>query len=120
MTTRLVTWGQALWVATAEAPGGLKAAHADIASVMGASIGVRNTFAKLTQVGGPESLRSTDLFRAWLLLTALGETPDEWGIPDSAVPAYINIPDLTERLREARESRLSGRTKSTGWYRDAA
>lgn len=37
-------------------------------------------------------------FRAWVLLTALGENPEEWGVPGSVVPAASDPTKLAELL----------------------
>lgn len=96
--TREVTWGDALVVEMFKAHGGLKAAVDHIAKVMGKTIGSRNTFAKLLRVDDPSDLNGADLWRAWLLLTAIGRDPQDWGISDAIVPTYIDIPDLSSRL----------------------
>jgi hypothetical protein len=98
MQTRQVTWGEALVVELFKTDGGLKAAVNHIANLMGKTIGTRNTFAKLTRADDPAELADKDLWRAWLLLTALGHDPIEWGIDPSVVPGYIDIPDLRRRL----------------------
>ncbi|SBS73914.1 hypothetical protein MHPYR_180119 [uncultured Mycobacterium sp.] len=98
MKTRQVTWGEALVVELFKTSGGLKVAVDRITGLMGKTVGTRNTFAKLTRVDDPVDLNDKDLWRAWLLLTALGHDPIEWGIDDSAVPDFIDIPDLQKRL----------------------
>jgi hypothetical protein len=47
ISTREVTWGEALWLELKKAPGGLKATHQDILKLTGKHMGVRNTFSKL-------------------------------------------------------------------------
>ena len=95
MSTRTVTWGEALVVEMFKTPGGLKAAVDHITAVVGRTAGTRNTFAKLLRADDPSDLNSTDRWRAWLLLTAVGHNPDEWGL-DSAevVPGYIDTDTL--------------------------
>lgn len=92
---RTVTWGEALVVAAYRSPDGLKGAVERILSEVG-PVSTRNTFAKLYLVENPKVLSPAELWRAWLLLTALGESPPEWGIPDHILPPSIDA----ERLRK--------------------
>ncbi len=38
-------------------------------------------------------------FRAWVILTALGEDPEEWGVPSSVVPNAFDPDRLRELLK---------------------
>jgi len=97
MVTREVAWGDALLPKIFRHPGGLNACVDTIRQELGPIIGVRNTFAKLLQAGGPEELKGADQFRAWLLLVSLGEDPSAWGVSDGIIPAGYD----KERLRAA-------------------
>lgn len=102
MTTQLreVTWGDALVVASFRSPGGLKYATDAIRELVGPSVGSRNTFAKLYSFDGPGFLTDRDRFRAWLLLSALGQDPTEWGVADSVVPRAMDAVTLRRDLRQ--------------------
>lgn len=104
--TREVTWGEGIVVAGFRSPGGLKGAVDRIQSVVGAHIGTRNTFAKLTHVDDPSLLSERDRFRAWLLLAALSEEPAEWGIDDDVVPPLADAKHLQALVRPRQDSNL--------------
>lgn len=105
MTVYQVTWGDALVVQVFRADGGLKSAVDKIRAYVGSAIGTRNTFAKLLRVKDPSELNETDLFRAWLLITALGADTSEFGIEDSeAVPRAYDVERLRRDLYTARDS----------------
>jgi hypothetical protein len=107
ISTREVTWGEALWLELKKAPGGLKATHQDILKLTGKHMGVRNTFSKLCRYNGPDELDEPDALRAWLLLTALRLDPVDWGISDDAIPpGFLPADELRRRLDAIRESRL--------------
>ena len=93
-TTRSFSWGDGLVVAAFKAPGGLKQAVDRIHEHVGPYIGVRNTFSKLLTVDDPGTLNPKDQLRAWLLITALGDRPEAWGIPDKVVPKVFDIEEL--------------------------
>lgn len=98
--TRQVRWGEALIVEVAKIPGGLLHVSNAIKAAVGPVAGTRNTFAKLYDVGDPAELNERDLYRAWLLLAALGQQPGEWGVPDDIITHAA--PDaLRARLVEA-------------------
>lgn len=97
--TREVTWGEAVVVAGFRTPGGLKHAVARIHAAVGEHIGTRNTFAKLYKVTDPASLTDRDQFRAWLLITALNEEPQEWGVSEAVVPRGFDLDELRLALR---------------------
>lgn len=101
---REVTWGEGIVVAAFHSAGGLKVAVDHIHTVVGPYIGTRNTFAKLLRVEDPSVLAERDLFRAWLLLTALGEDAESWGISDGVVPNGHDPARLREELRACRDS----------------
>jgi hypothetical protein len=106
MITREVTWGDALVVELFKTPGGLKAVVDAIVEEVGRTIGTRNTFAKLLRVDDPYKLGDRDLYRAWLLLAALGQDPSEWGINENVVPRSIDLDTTRARLREMMLPRL--------------
>jgi hypothetical protein len=98
--THRVTWGEALVVEAHRHrhAGGLQAAVARIHDEVGPHIGTRNTFAKLYEVTHPRRLGERDRWRAWLVLTAFGQDPTEWGITDDCVPSAVSITALKRRL----------------------
>ena len=107
MITRQVTWGEALWLELKKQTGGLAAVHKDVIAVAGAHMGVRNTFSKLCRYNSVSELDEADGLRAWLLLTALGENPEDWGISHDVLPeAFVSPRDLRERFEQIRVSRL--------------
>lgn len=97
--TRTVSWGDALFVKAGRHTGGLNQAVERIRRAIGTQIGVRNSFAKLYDVANPAMLGERDIWRAWLLLTALEEDPSDWGVYDDAVPMFYR--DRIEDLRKA-------------------
>lgn len=101
--TREVSWGDALVVAAFHA-GGIKAAVERIHAQIGSTVGSRNTFAKLLKEGGPDGLGARDLWRAWLLIAALGEEPSDWRVSDEHVPAAFDAEALKQALCPGRES----------------
>lgn len=80
---RDITWGEGLVVAAFRTPRGLRGAVEAIQAELGPAIGTRNTFGKLLRVTDPAQLNERDRLRAWLLLVALRQEPDEWGVPTS-------------------------------------
>jgi len=98
MVTRTVTWGDALLVVAVKSPGGLNQTVQRIRKAVGPNIGTRNSFAKLYRVDNPAELAPVDLWRAWLLLTAVEERPEDWGISPEIVPPAIDGERLRERL----------------------
>lgn len=94
-------WGDALAVELFKSPGGLKHVVDTISDVMGPHYGTRNTFAKLLRAESPEELSGKDQWRAWLMLTALGEDVEEWGIPVDLAPKYIDVHALKQELWRA-------------------
>lgn len=105
ITARVVTWGDDLFVRAGRATGGLKAAVDRIRSVVGSEIGVRNSFTPLFDVTNPANMNDKFAWRAWLLLTALGQNPSEWGVYDDVVPAFYaaRIDDLRDMLCTPRD-----------------
>jgi hypothetical protein len=95
-----LTWGDALVLKVHRARvGGTRVGLSPfvdaIRAAVGKHIGTRPTFAKLYDVTDVESMSEIERFRAWLLLTAIGEDPDDWGIRADVVPPAIDA----ERLR---------------------
>ncbi len=97
--TREVMWGDALMVQLFRAVGGLKAVVDAIQRELGPTIGSRNTFAKLLRVDDPADLNGKDQWRAWLLLTALGQDPDDWGLGTVQIPSSVEPEALIQRLQ---------------------
>jgi len=113
MATRTVTWGEGL-VVEAFKHGGLRAAVDRIAATLGSTIGTRNTFAKLQRVEDPSELNERDMWRAWLLLAALGQDPTEWGITIEAVP--IGYRHRVEELQDLLLPRLDSNQEPSGYW----
>ncbi len=80
-----VGFGEALVLEVHFRSSGLKPLTDAIRAAVGTHIGTRNTFAKLYEMDEPPT-EARDRFRAWLVLTALGQDPNKWGIGDDAVP----------------------------------
>jgi hypothetical protein len=101
---RQVGWGEALYLEVALRSPGLRTVVEDaIIPAVGKNVGSRNTFAKLFDLDAAPS--GTDGFRAWLLLTALGQDPAAWDIDDDIVPPAYEV------------SRLRGLvTVRSGWF----
>jgi hypothetical protein len=95
-----LTWGDALVLKVHRTRHGMKPCVAAIQEAVGPWIGSRTTFAKLYDVDRPDDLDASEAFRAWLLLTALGEDPAEWGIQESAVPRGFVAEQLRAVLRD--------------------
>lgn len=109
--TRQVTWGEALVVEVFKADGGLKVVTDKIIREVGAAAPSRNTFRKLLKVNDPATLDDRDQWRAWLLLTALGNYPEDWGISDTAVPRSLDKDALRRSLVPVRRRGLGPRTR---------
>lgn len=94
---RVIGFGDALHLEALSAEGGLNAAVDRIHAVVGVSIGTRNTFAKLFKlVEPPVGMRERE--RAWLLLVALGQDPEEWDMGDFEPPVSWDM----EAIRDSR------------------
>jgi hypothetical protein len=92
---RTTTWGEALRRSIEDRRGLLRLVD-QIRAELGEVIGARNTFAKLLKIETPGELEGADLLRAWVLLVAMGETPEAWGVDTAkAVPAGFD----KDRLR---------------------
>lgn len=115
MITRTVAWGDALLVVAVKAPGGLNRTVDHIRSVVGPQIGTRNSFAKLYRVDDPNTLAPIDRWRAWLLLTAVGESPEAWGIEGEYIPSLYMVKH--DELRELLSSPLSDSNRRPPLYR---
>lgn len=100
MITREVGWGDAIVVELFKTVGGLKVTIEAIQSELGPTIGNRNTFAKLLRMDDPADLNDKDRWRAWLLLTALRQTPEDWGISNDIVPGLYDPELIATRLHE--------------------
>ena len=111
---RQVSWGEALVVAAFREPRGLAGAVERIHAAVGDFIGTRNTFAKLLRVSDPSGLDARDEFRAWLLISAFGEDPVTWGIPDSVVPPSMDPERLRIDLRPRHDSNVQPTGLSAG------
>lgn len=100
-----VTWGEALRVKTNRR---LKNAVDGVRQAVGPTIGTRNTFAKLYRLDMPPA-DPAEAFRAWLLLTACGFEPLDWGIGDDVVPPAYDVATL--RLLVTNSGWISGCVK---------
>lgn len=107
---RTTGWGEALLLEVVVHSPGLNPIVRAITDAAG-NLGVRNTYARLYSFSEPPTIDDDpkDYFRAWLVLTALGQDPGAWGIGDDAVPPGYNL----KRLRHLVSVR-------TGWFRQTA
>jgi hypothetical protein len=101
--TRTYNWGESLRLEAAMADGGLSSATDRIHASLGATIGSRNTFAALFALDEPPT-DTRRCERAYVLLTALGQDPADWGLGDFQPPT-----GWAETLVDLRES-------VTGWF----
>jgi hypothetical protein len=108
------TWGDALVVKVHRTRVGLLPYVNAIQEVVGKHIGSRPTFAKLYDAAEVGELDATEKYRAWLLLTAMGESPEAWGVNDDAVPRGTSIKPLQREL--ARLVRHQGLEPRTRWF----
>lgn len=91
---RVANWGEALVLEVHFNSPGLNPVVEAIRAALGTGIGSRNTFAKLYDCEQPPE-GEQERFRAWLVLTALGQDPNDWLIGDDCVPPANDV----ERLR---------------------
>lgn len=102
---RTVGWGEALILEVHLTPG-----LGPIVRVINSAVGdqgVRNTYARLYDYAEPPtSSEPKDYFRAWLVLTALGQDPNAWGVGDDAVPAGYDLNKVRDLV-----------TNASGWLR---
>jgi hypothetical protein len=97
---RTIGWGEALILEIHFSPG-LSPLVRTINSAAGDQ-GVRNTFARLYDYEEPPTSDDPrDYFRAWLVLTALGQDPAAWGIGDDAVADGYDLDKLRELVTAA-------------------
>lgn len=113
--TRRIGWGEALHLEIHYRSPGIKPVVEAIHEAVGPDCGNRNTFAKLEDLSEPPTTRVWQ-WRAWLLLTALGQDPAAWHIPDDVVPAAYD----TERLRTLVRSSSRWITTDPGQLSDLA
>ena len=104
--TREVTWGPAIYAEIRTYKGGLKRIVQIALDEVGPTVGVRATFAKLFDLDAPPSAPA-DRLRAWIVITALGEDPEDWGLSTDDIPKSINVNHLREVL--IRQSPYIGR-----------
>jgi hypothetical protein len=104
-----ITWGDALVIKVHRTRVGLKPYVDAIQEAVGRNIGSRTTFAKLYDVREASDLDELDGYRAWLLLTAIGEDPDDWGVRSSVVPRATDPAALRSFLAPADNGASSGR-----------
>lgn len=93
---RVVGWGEALLLEVHHS-GGLNPLVTDIRRALGKQIGVRNTFAKLYDSPEPP-VEEVDRFRAWLILTAIGQDPSAWGLSNDDVPPGYDARKLSKQV----------------------
>jgi hypothetical protein len=102
---RTTGWGEALLLEIHLSPGLSPIVRACNAAA--GDQGVRNTYARLYAFTEPPTDDDPkDRFRAWLVLTALGQDPTAWGIADDAVPAGYDVKKLRRLV-----------TAASGWFR---
>ena len=99
-----LSWGDALVLKVHRRRVGLQPYVDAIRAAVGKHIGTRPTFAKLYDVDDVSRLSEVDQYRAWLLLTAMGEDPDDWGIRASVVPPAHDVEHLRKLLCAIRDS----------------
>lgn len=92
---RQVGWGEALHLEIHFHSPGLKPLVHAIHEAVGESVGARTTFDKLQRLDDVPT-HPKDRWRAWLLLTALGQDPADWHIDNDIVPPSHDV----ERLRD--------------------
>lgn len=107
MLTEL-TWGDALVLKVHHTRVGLKPFVEAIQAAVGRHIGTRPTFAKLYEVRDVSDLSEIEAYRAWLLLTAMGIDPDDWGIRASVVPPATDADRLQDMLTAAVRDQVRG------------
>jgi hypothetical protein len=110
-----LTWGDALVLKVHKTRVGLKPFVDSIQAAVGRHIGSRPTFAKLYDVESVDDLSEIEAYRAWLLLTAMGEDPDDWGVRASVVPQATNVERLRELLTD--QVRHQGLEPRTRWFK---
>ncbi len=115
--TRRVTWGQALRIQVHDA-GGLKPATERIRRVVGDWPGSRNTFAKLFTSTAPPK-EGADALRAWLLLCAVGETPEEWGVSDAKLPTGFDTKEVCDLLKPSSGWSTADEDFAESWFQPA-
>lgn len=74
---RPTTWGQALVIRIHQSRKGLNPYVNAINEAMGMDVASRPTFAKLLDVAEPSQLDKKQRYLGWLLLTAMGENPED-------------------------------------------
>lgn len=101
---RTTGWGEALQLEVLHSPvsPGLNPI-VKVANAVAGDLGVRNTYAKLYDYAEPPKRDQDprDCFRAWLVLTALGQNPAAWGVSDEAVPSGYDLNKLREQVTAA-------------------
>lgn len=85
---RKVTWGEYLELAINQGPG-LKPLVDVISHATGGWLGTRNTFAKLFDLEEPPLAATREYDRAYALLIAVGEQPDDWGVDEDLVSELL-------------------------------
>lgn len=113
-----LTWGDALVLKVHKTRVGLKPFVDAIQAAVGKNIGTRPTFAKLYEAQSVETMNELERYRAWLLLTAMGEDPDGWGVRAEVVPPAADIDRLCSVLADnVRELvRHQGLEPRTRWF----
>lgn len=96
--TKTVGWGEALLLEVHHDGRGLNPLVKTITEAAG-QLGVRNTYAALYELeDAPTSDDPKDYFRAWLVLVALGQDPEAWGVRDDAVPVAYDVNKLRDLI----------------------
>lgn len=96
--TREVLWGEALFPKVRRYPGGMNAIAELARAECGRTVGGRTSFSDLYDAEGVPDDEAAR-FRAWIVLTVVHETPEEWGIDTAdAVPPAIDAARLRDLL----------------------
>lgn len=101
MRTLAPTWGQSLLLTVHDADVGLKNIALAMRVVAPRSAVSGTTLATLYKVANIHEMDDDDRYRAWIVLTALREDLDEWGIDASALDPNVDAEKLRRHLLEA-------------------
>lgn len=98
-----VTWGDELTLALRRA-GGLQPVAKQLREALGFLAPSRATLAKLQKVERPDLLTEEETFRAWLVLVAIGEDTERWGVLPVAVPGVFDVERYEKLMAMYRET----------------
>lgn len=108
-----VTWGDELTLALRRA-GGLQPVAKQLREALGFLAPSRATLAKLQKVERPDMLTDEEMFRAWLVLVAIGEDAGQWGVLPIAVPGVFDVERYQKLMEMHREANRRG--PQTTWF----